>query len=334
LEYYHEGIYMKGRKLILIFLFIVPFITVPCIRSMERACPDATLQVYAIPGQNGSGSEPEYVANLLGQNVATIVPIETPSAPDLGQERCIRYLRAVLSKNDSKNAIIHATSQGTATTLNYLANEDKGKCIKGLILEAPLATGNSAIIHTLNGPLKNKPVIANLPFSYYWVPYCAKASFPCYWPSGKQPIKSIDKIPTNIPIILIHSKNDPQLSYNDTCALYYGLRSHGNNNVYLISKDGCNHLQIMQTEADKQLIRSILERHNVLPYSDSSEKREEINLTEYQPDHMQFKELYDSLINKERNHDCLRYAGCVLGFSICLALFKVVSRFLGPCIRS
>ncbi len=280
--------------------------------------------VYTIPGQNGLGSETNYVRNLLGDETLAIVPVETPQKfPDMGQSRCINYLDAALTKNVAKDpVIIHATSQGTATALNYLADVDKGTRIKALILEAPLVSGNSAVCHTLKGPLLNLRRLVNSPFSYYWLPYCAKSFFPFYWPFGKQVIKSIKKIPAacDIPIVIVHSKDDVQLSYDDACALYYGLCLK-NKNVYLISKEGREHLNILQDEADKKVVRAILARHNLL-----AGIQEEVDLSFYQPDPAPFKEMYEELVAKERNHVFVGYglmaACCALLVKPACSLYK------------
>jgi hypothetical protein len=306
-------------------LYIVLLLPAPFIISMEKQEDDTKLCVYTIPGQNGLGSERAYVTNLLGIELEQVVPIETPQYfADLGQSNCINYLRTAVSKHNHSNEIeiVHATSQGTATALNYLAHEDKGKRVKGLILEATLASGNSAILHTIKGPLMDMPAIANLPLSYYWIPYIAKCLMPAYWPAGKQPINSIINIPTHIPIVITHSKYDPQLAYTDACALYYGLRAKGNNNTYLITKGGNGHINIMDSDSDKKIIAAILNKHKLV----NNAQQEKIDLSPYQPDYLQFKELYNSLVSKEEKH---KYLGYSLGVgattaAICLPLWRFV----------
>ncbi len=217
---------MKKIALVHVFIFNV---------VLNAICQNnVILHIYSIPGQNGLGGNPDYIKGLLGDNQATITPVSTPeNYPDLGQRKCINFLREACLMNKDKKFIIHATSQGTATALNYLV-EDQGRQIQALILESALVSGNSAIYHTVSGPLMNLKKVTKLPFAYYWLPYCAKIVFPWYSPGGIQPIFSIDSIPTTVPVIIIHSKQDYQLSYNDACALYYRLRACGNDNVYLI----------------------------------------------------------------------------------------------------
>jgi hypothetical protein len=306
-------------KKFIIMLFI--FSTQQFIFTMEEK---KALHVYAIPGQNGLGSEQSYIKGILGNRVV-ITAIETPENPDLGQETCIKPLRDALAtmKKDEKT-IIYATSQGAASALNRWA-EDTNYQIKAMILEAPLVSGNSAILHTLKGPLMNLPTIASLPFAYYWIPYFAKILYPRYWPAGKQPIKAVEDMPiNNIPIILIHSKNDPQLSYDDTCALYCGLRAYGNKNVYLISKPNMAHINIISENADKRIIQNILKKHGLLS-DDKDEEGTTYDLSSYQPNPAQFKDLYDNLMRKENNHEIITN---IVGLGVCGVLLNALLTYI------
>jgi len=185
-----------------------------------------------------------------------------------------------------------------------------------------LISGNSSIEHTV-GCRMNCSKITNLPFSYYWLPYFAKAIFVLYWPSGKQPIKSLKSISNELLIIIIHSENDPQLSFKDACALYYGLKSQGNNNVYLISNEDDRHLNVMYDVYDDEAVRSILMKHNLL------EQKMTINtdLSMYQTDHLPFKNRYNELLMKEKKHERLFYLITVGVFCIVL---KIVIVYLNP----
>ncbi len=267
--------------------------------------------VYAIPAQNGLGSGPEYIHTVFNISGDAIVPVPTPLSADLGQNRCVDLLKKTIEKNPAQKAIIHATSQGTATALNYLAHYDD-ESIAALILEAPLASGNSAIIHTLKGPLtqdnSSLKTLAQLPGAYYTIPYGAKIEFPSYWPAGKQAIKSAAKISSTLPIILVHAKNDPQISYDDTLALYYALRSHGNNNVYLISKDGSRHINLLTSDRDKKIACAILGAYDLL---ETHEYDHTIDLLDYQPAHESYKNLYEEFIRKEKNHERIAFASCI-----------------------
>ncbi len=275
-----------------------------------RAMQENKLTVYAIPGQNGCGSDKDYVSRLLGEDNVKVVEVSTPeSFPDLGQELCIQHLRKAIAENPSENAIIHATSQGTATAINYVAHEDKGRRIKGLILEAALASGNSAVERTVGGPLMNLGAVTRLPGSYYWLPYIAQiVSMQAYLPAGKQPIKSIAKIPDNLPVIIAHSKDDMQLPYNGACALYAGLQLQGNANAYLMTKEGNQHIHILDDEYRRNNVRNILKKHALLPGLVDPVTAE--YLVDYQPYPDQYEALHDNLYAREKAHEWIAGSAC------------------------
>ncbi|MEX0848861.1 MAG: hypothetical protein WD055_01395 [Candidatus Dependentiae bacterium] len=264
--------------------------------------------VCAVPGQNGLGSSRQYVAQILGVSPDIVEQVTTPlgsiNSPDLGQSVCIKHLKSAIDQKD--NVIIHATSQGTATTLNYcamLSAAEQSK-IKAIILEAVLASGNSAIMHTVTGPLMGWNSVESAPGSRYVVPYAAKAVYPRYWPAGKQPIKSIADICSDVPIIIMHSKKDQQLSFKDAQALYYGLRSHGNNNVYFVPFEGYDHISICDRHPEKkELVKKILRTQLDL----AGEKLTSEEKQQYQPDPKALRKTYEDLLTQEQNHETIGY---------------------------
>ncbi len=271
----------------------------------------------------GGGSTNDYINLLLGNDIE-ITRIEIPGrTKDLGQSRCVHYLKKVCEQNPDRCCIVHATSQGTATALNYCA-QSNDKNIKALILEAPLVSANSAILHTTRGPVFNKPTLAGLPFAYYWLPYVAKFLMPFYSPWGPQVIKSLPMLAMDIPIIIIHAKHDHHISFDDACALYYGLRFHGNQNVYLVTHDKNDHIKILEAMPHLQAdVRAILQRHGLL------EGKTEGDLSIYQPEPLQFKKLYDDLLAKEQYHMLIGIFLMILLAVLCTLLIAVaLKRYL------
>ena len=255
--------------------------------------------VLAIPGQNGNIRAPGNIKKLMGDEKTVVTTVTTPlgrwwDSPDFGQANCVRHFNQATAAQ-SGPYLVYAESQGTATALELAAAE---KPIKALVLEAVLASGNSAIYHTASGRLMphfNK--LARRHNSYYWLPYLARWRYPLYSPFGAQPIKSIAKIPTTLPIIIVHAKGDPQLPYSGACALYYGLRERGNKNVYLISKESDEHTKILHNPHDFRIVQRILKNHGLL-----QSNLVVGDLTAYQPNHRPFKQQYDLLMHKEQVH--------------------------------
>lgn len=265
------------------------------------AMEERNTHLVVIAGQNGLGGNntsftlPQFNGNKKKQ-------VENPKFPwhDLGQKNCIAPLASLMAgmgveSNAKPKVIIHGSSQGTATAINYAAqNPDK---VHGLILEGVLASGNSAIHHTIKTIMF--PRIANLPLSYYWLPYCAKVAYPSYAPAGKQPINQLEKLPKNLPVIIIHSTTDPQLPYSDALAVYYGLKKLGNPNVYLIPRNKYGHVELLDVSDRKEIdsIHAILDKHGLVA-GHENQNSSEVDLFNYQPTIS--SEPYDNLIAKEK----------------------------------
>jgi hypothetical protein len=300
-EYWSERSPKKGGCM---KMYMILCALIGCsISSMEQDLKrELSRIVYTIPGQNGLGSEEEYVEEVLGDDI-TIVPVNTPSYfPDLGQSFCQRHVTQALKKNNYQEGIIYATSQGTATALNYVASHQHHP-IKALVLEAALASGNSAVHHTLTGELADMPWVKKIPASYYTLPYLASLVCWGYRPAGQQPIKSVDTISTDLPIIIVHSKDDPQLSFDGACALYYRLRMNGNDNAYFIQKKGCKHTQLFNFDKSyivSRILNYHLDKQSRIDTADDFKK--------FQPQPSQFKKQYDALIAQEKKHAYLEHA--------------------------
>lgn len=315
------------------------FISITMLLNLCASETPKKLTIYSIPGQNWGGSGSPYIDQILmnchpidvpEDKRLNVVSVATPRFPhiDLGQDQCIKLLEQAIEQNPSDNGLIYATSQGTATALNYLGHAKSHDHIKALVLEATLASGNSAIRHTMRNlrGLKKYGWVTDLPAADYWNPYAAKAIFPRYWPGGKQAIKSIEHIVnTDKPIVIIHSKGDTQLSYSDACALYYGLRKNGNKNTYFISCEGPDHLYILQSNYFfKPALTTILAKHGILPNS-----RQDVELAPYQPDPEQFRKQYEELRAKEAKHEFVKYGlVAAAAFAAGKLLYKRVPQFI------
>lgn len=279
-----------------------------------------------IPGQDG----------LENQNIDTVLPyfkgkkslkhyVETPlRLPDFGQSRCISYLEETMSSvKKTHSVIVHASSQGTATAINY-ASENPHR-IDALILDSIMLTGNSAINHTVDH--ETLPGIASIPGSYYVLPYIIKPKFPWYGPADQQPIFNAYKLPTDLPIILIHHTDDPRLSYKDAQALYAFLReTKENKNVYLLSRttDEGKHIYLYgESKSDEiTVINAILERHNILP-SNPERSVQTIDITPFQPDpEQEWLDHFNALLKKEKR---FWYVDWAIKTALCSLMFTKFS---------
>jgi predicted esterase len=278
------------------FIYALSFISLSnTVIGMELEQRSKT-HLIVVPGQNGLGG---IINGQIVSNTDIVLPqlkdqrhfVETPNwMIDFGQGRCLSYLEKTMSSlpKDNKNKVIlHASSQGTATALNYTANNPQK--VSALILEAVMLSGNSAISHTLLGSPDS--------MAYYALPYAAKIVFPWYAPGGEQPILNLDKLPTNIPVIIIHATGDPQLSFQDAQALYAAL-AQKNKNVHLIDKKEYAHVLLLNESNTSEInaIQHILHQAGLLPSGPDY-----IASFNYQPEHKpEWVAHFNNLLIKEK----------------------------------
>jgi hypothetical protein len=277
--------------------------------------------VYAIPDMTNESLQSKYLVNLYPKE-ARIQYKDNPkkmellSSSDLSQN----YSLGPMEKSKGEKKVIHGALLGTTVILN--AFENKNFAPDALILESPVMSINSAIIHKVSTVI---PMIDKLPGVYYWGPYLARIFFLYYAPSGKQPIKLIDKIPKDIPILIIHPEYDTNSSIDDSRALYYHLKKSGNNNVYFIDKaldnEGwCNLLA-------PGIVKLFLTLHKII---EVDELEQFFDLSQYRPNHEQFKRQYETLTSREKNHERLFYVMSVTIFlSVCYVMRSHIGKLLG-----
>jgi hypothetical protein len=296
-----------------IFLFIT--LTSVYAIAME---PEAQTHLLVIPGQNGMGGQnTDMVLPYFACNKNNKTYIETPLVrPDFGQDKCQSFVDEVINRLEGNHFIIHASSQGTATALNYTAKNPQR--IKALILESVMLTGNSAIFHTVDNVMM--PQQCDLPdSSYYVLPSTAKVVYPDYAPTGEQPINNIDTLSTDLPIIILHDDQDFQLNFKDAQALYaYLTHTKKNKNVYLFAQESekGQHINLLKKYNTEEIsaINTILMLHNLLP---SDRNQTTIDLKKYQPEVQQeWLDHFANLRNKEQNLECLSSSTKVVSIGV------------------
>ncbi|MEX0940570.1 MAG: hypothetical protein WDZ41_04385 [Candidatus Babeliales bacterium] len=282
---------MKSSHIILFISLTLCFTTIP----METE----KLHSIFVPAQNG------YIPENYAQKITFDEPIHAfnilhnPVKDDFGQNYCIADFKKQLDETFPEklpNLKLYGSSQGTATLINWLADQpiEMQNKVKCLILESVIGSGNNAIVHTCENLVKP---IGYLPFAHYWLPICAKICFPHYNPLGKQALNSAKKLPNNLPIIIMHAITDPQLSINDARELYCTLREKGNDNIYLfeINTDQPVHSDILRFETNMNrhqqnysALQHIFEKYN-LPYNKKIKNELRVNLKNYQPNTQEVK---------------------------------------------
>jgi hypothetical protein len=294
-----------------------------------------------LPGQNDNGGYSFCGNHIINTPETRYKTISSFFGIDLGQQNCINHFQDQLKKDDKvkgKKIIACGVSQGTATignTVSQWPKKKQEKKIGCLVIEAVLGSGNSAILHTVGNV---HSWLTYFPFARVLLPLGAKVIFPSYKPWGMQLVKSAEKLSTNIPIIIKHAKQDPQLSINDAREFYCKLSKRengtGKENIYLMEIDTNwpAHFDTLFYSLNKAkeiaAIQAIYKKHG-LPYNETYLKnylekhKEETDLTkEYQPDPKIVKERINSSTRRQR---CLRNTidvttGGLLAFAAAYAL--------------
>lgn len=302
------------KKSALFFMLFFP----PILFGMEEKDDKPKLNVYAVRDMTNKSLSINYLYSIYpqGTNIQYGPPHKSVgllSSCDMGQNYPIGPLK---KSNEVKN-VLHGSLLGTAAILNAFGRKEALEP-DALILESPVMSVNSAICHTVQNFV---PPINKIPGFYYWGPYVARILFLRYAPSGQQPIKSIDKVPNNIPILIVHPPRDINSSYDDSCALYYRLKEKGNNDVYLISHNygvWCDFLNSL-------FVKKFLSAHEIIG-RDQAELIT-LDLSKYQPEHQQFKTQYENLVNKEKNHEQFFYfVPTTLFLSFCYVMHNHIGK--------
>lgn len=276
-----KGIDMQTKKCGLVFLLFGNLVF-----AMENTQVSKYHSVI-MPGQNGLGGGTFHLYNIV--NTRTFTRFDTNySKIDFGQEHCIAHFEKQLANDaDAKNKklLLYGVSQGSATVVNWLAqfnHEEQEQKVACVVLEAVLGTGNSAINHTVGTFM---PSVTYIPTHKLWLPWVAKLAFPYYKPHGIQALKSAKKLSPHIPVVIMHCKNDFQLSINDARKLYCVLRNQGNEAYLFETNSGRpQHLELFaydrQRDQKIRALQAIYKKHN-LPYENIEGAA--VNISYFQP---------------------------------------------------
>jgi len=235
-----------------------------------------TTHMVVLSGMNGNG----------GQNVIRTMKPFPPShihrvayahdcIPDLGQDVCMQGLHLVmcrLNKDPSvSHILVHATSQGTATILNYMGYyPDSCRKLSALVLESILASGNLSIASVCGATL--------IPIVNWTLPLLSTWIMAGYRPNGPQAIHSItSKWGTkykHVPIVLLQTEEDretPALGFYAVCA---ALERQGCSSVYSFLLPRHQHVGLLEFERETcspewAMTHGILKWHG-LPYDPSA----------------------------------------------------------------
>jgi len=188
-----------------------------------------------------------------------------------------RGIKFDIQKKNFQACIGVGVSKGAA----LLINMPKFNSLKALVLESPFADANDVILnYAKNIGLGWLPSSWNLSLAN-------KIFYKDYDPKGIQPIDSIKKIPENVAIIFIHSKEDKLIHINHSRNLYRELITQARKNVYLVETENGDHAQLLNNCSSHnhrityiKAVHAFYKKYS-LPYDENLAK--DVDLKIYQP---------------------------------------------------
>lgn len=225
------------------------------IKGLEHAEKTKTAFFFA----HGLASTWEQGINILWRHGSPARPrwiMEGPLAvfdfPDAKKERQYYHSEVNLAQEKDLDRMHHAynkaletlpsheyvlvgISRGAAAILNYAALYQP-KEVKALLAESPFDTLSSVVQHLLT-----RYHVGWIPFSKSIGFKVCQTHFPGVNIKGIFPLSVVEKIPTNMPIMLVHSKKDRTVPINSSRRLYIKLKETGHEHVYLVELQSGNH---------------------------------------------------------------------------------------------
>lgn len=137
-----------------------------------------------------------------------------------------------------RSCVMIGVSRGAVAALNYCALF-KPATVRALILESPFDHIDNAVQQRTKT-------------SYFsWIPggkYIGNALFDYLYPAhnrqGIQPIDVAPKLPRNLPILLVHAKNDSIVPFSCAENLVNQLKKSGHTNLYFLPMQDGNHAHL------------------------------------------------------------------------------------------
>ncbi len=226
----------------------------------------------------------------------------------MGQKDDIDTLQKEINACGDDECILFGCSRASATIVSCLGKNNP-KNVKALVLDACPASMPETITMTL-AQLGINPAYNNAVFS---------SIFPLYDPvTALTPLQAIATIENkDLPILLLHSKEDKIVPYIHALKLYQTFKKYGFNNVHLALFDKGRHSFLIQNPETRhdylKVVHSFYKKYG-LPYnpefgsdelSDTPLSQEEINET---------IKRYDELVTETYNYMFQRN----LGFAVAI----------------
>ena len=185
---------------------------------------------------------------------------------DLGQAKEMELLHQAYCKTrellPNHKIAVFGVSRGAATAINWAATYQPSH-LCALVLESPFDH-----IHSIIGYLTKKWKLHWIPHIHQFSAYIFKKRFPSLDLEGPVPQKTVQKLPLDLPILLIHSHKDELIPLESSRALYVQLCNAGHKKAHFVELSEGKHAQLFKHhDADlyHRTVHSFFKRYH-LPY--------------------------------------------------------------------
>jgi predicted esterase len=199
-------------------------------RNAEWYAPNEKSPWFLITGPYYTFDYPD-----VGAQKGEVIKGKVNVGQELDMQALIKaYNEILLSKafnNPQEGMVIIGSSRGAVTALNLAATKPLPR-LRALIAEAPADN----VLHVLDYQLSK--YYMNWGFLTDLAEYLlSKYYYTGYTREGINPIAVVENISKDLPILLVHSKDDDFVATNSSRLLYLKLRESGHPNVYLLELD-------------------------------------------------------------------------------------------------
>jgi dienelactone hydrolase len=199
-----------------------------------------------------------------------------PNKTSLGQENEIATLAYANGKIKKNKTVIMGMSRGASTILNFLGTKQPTNVVAAVV-ESPF----DSVINTLDTHC-NQFWLRFVPSLVYTSP---NVLFGRFNPNGISPIKVVDNIAKELPVLIIASLKDALIPAANSASIYQKLIETGHGHVYLLLLDHGEHAYLLEDiDADIYLntVHAFYEKYN-LPYNKALAAKGRVLLAQCQP---------------------------------------------------
>lgn len=234
-------------------------------------------------------------------NLGIYGSIPNPFLTHLAQRDDIDQLLKAINNAANQMVIGFGVSRGAATWITTLGTKQVAKKVGCLVLESPFSSMKNVmlfqVIHFILEAIR--PLFPSIDPEHH-ASMIMKNFFTSYQMDGIQPIDAIENISKDIPILLVHSKEDAIIPINNSRHLYNKLRESGHTKIFLLELDHGKHASLLKGPQGLLYARVVhaFFKHWNIPYDPILAAG--INLDEYQPAiSMVHKNLQDEAISSK-----------------------------------